>query len=511
MKKVIIILLLFLLLPISCLPVQNQSPTSYIDSITPSQPEAGEVITFTGHGTDTDGSIVAYRWNSSIDGQIGTTALFTTLTLSAGNHIISFKVQDNNGAWSSEVTAQIAVKEKTSDEEVDMEDAIDVVLETILPEIPEIIAGDPYWCLKLDSPLPEGTVIEEDSGSKLRITLGEEMFFFYLDLAPGSYYQHTLKYILVDKEGNHEEHDAYWWPRIDGIVPEGLVRFPPDEDDVIDGNIELAKPTGIHMLFKIPSLKIQWFEGFIVVQGLMPSEALYSDASDTYTNGMAFFNAYKNDFSVVEGLAESQAADIFDTIDDMVEEGLNPITIYIIAHGGTNSVKLGGQSFSANQFHNKMAAYNDTIFNFILGSCHSGSFVDNLNTLDNVGVVVTACSPDQGATPDWDTADSLTDFNSSDTVSEWTSSLLEVMYQIVGDGEKFNSIRQLAVYYGVPETCVLICEASYGALGANPTLGLNQDLDLSHRRGGHDPCGYCSFYPEVVPGIWTGDKERVLH
>jgi len=39
-------------------------------------------------------------------------------------------------------------------------------------------------------------------------------------------------------------------------------------------------------------------------------------------------------FLVVEGLAESQAADIFDTIDDMVEEGLNPITIYIIAHGG---------------------------------------------------------------------------------------------------------------------------------------------------------------------------------
>ena len=164
--------------------------------------------------------------------------------------------------------------------------------------------------------------------------------------------------------------------------------------------------------------------------------------------------------------------------------GLNPITIYIIAHGGTDSVKLGGQWFTANQFHNKMAAHPDTIFNFILGSCHSGSFIDNLNTLDNVCVVVTACRHDQGATPDWDTAGSLSDYNSSDTGSEWTSSLLEAMSQIAEDEAKLDAIRESAANYGVPETCVLICQASYGALGANPTFGLTQDLDLSHRWGG---------------------------
>jgi hypothetical protein len=385
----------------------------------------------------------------------------------------------------------------TPEEEMGMEDAIEVVVEEILPEIPEIIAGDPYWCLKLDSPLPEGTVIEEDSGSTLRITLGDEMFFFYLDLAPGGYYEHDVKYILVDKNGNHEEHDAKWWPRIDGVVPEGLVRFPPNEDDVIDGNVPITQPTGVHMSFEFPFLRIQWCEGFIVVQGLMTDEALFSDATDTYLNGIAFFNEYKNECSQVEGLIQSQAADVLDTIDGMVEGGLNPITIYIIAHGGTDSVKLGGQSFTANQFHNKMAAHPDTIFNFILGSCHSGSFIDNLNTLDNVYVVVTACRHDQGATPDWDTAGSLTDFNSPDTGSEWTSSLLEAMSQIVEDGAKLNAIREIAADYGVPETCVLICEASYGALGANPTFGMTQDLDLSHRWGGHDPSGYCGYLPLI--------------
>ena len=385
----------------------------------------------------------------------------------------------------------------TPDEEIGMEDAIAIVVEEILPEIPEIVAMNPYWCLKLDSPLPEGTVIEEDSGSTLRITLGDEMFFFYLDLAPGSYYEHDVKYILVDKNGNHEEHDAKWWPRIDEVVPEGLVRFPPNEEDVIAGNVPITQPTGALMLFEFPFLRLQWCEGFIVVQGLMTDEALFSDATDTYLNGIAFFNEYKNQCSQVEGLVQSQAADVLDTIDEMVEGGRNPITIYIIAHGGTDSVKLGGQWFTANQFHNKMAAHPDTIFNFILGSCHSGSFIDNLNTLDNVYVVVTACRHDQGATPDWDTAGSLTDFNSPDTGSEWTSSLLEAMSQIVEDGAKLNAIREIAGSYSVPETCVLICEASYGALGANPTFGMTQDLDLSHRWGGHDPSGYCGYLPLI--------------
>jgi len=502
-KKVIAIFLLLLLVPVGCLPTGNQPPTAYIDSIAPTPSEAGEVVTFTGHGTDTDGSVVAHAWNSGIDGQIGTTALFTTSALSVGTHIISFRVQDNNGAWSAAVTAQINVEEEVGEgevveEEMGMEDAIDVVVEEILPEIREIIVGDPYWCFKLDSVLPEGTVIEEDSGSTLRITLGDEMFFFYLDLAPGHYYEHDVKYILVDKNGNHEEYDAKWWPRIDGVVPASLVRFPPNKNDVIDGNVPITQPTGVHMLFEFPSLRIQWCEGFIVVQGLMTDESLYGDATDTYLNGINFFNEYKNECSVVEGLVESQAADVLDEIDDMVEAGLNPITIYIIAHGGTDSVKLGGQWFAANQFHNKMAVHPDTIFNFILGSCHSGSFINNLNTLDNVCVVVTACGPDQGATPDWDTAGGLTDFNSADAGSEWTSSLLGAMSEIVSDPIKFNDIREMAWDCGVPETCVLICQGHRGALGANPEFGLNQDLDLSHRRGGHDPSGYCSYYYNML-------------
>ncbi|MFC2045193.1 hypothetical protein ACFLUH_00745 [Chloroflexota bacterium] len=87
----------------------NQPPTAYIDLISPDEAAPGELISFTGHGTDTDGTIVAYRWRSNIDGQLSIAASFDTAELSEGDHIISFKVQDNNDAWSEEAAEIVTV------------------------------------------------------------------------------------------------------------------------------------------------------------------------------------------------------------------------------------------------------------------------------------------------------------------------------------------------------------------------------------------------------------------
>jgi len=46
--------------------------------------------------------VVAYRWRSSLDGDLSTKAGFQTSSLSPGVHTVYFKVQDNNGAWSEE-------------------------------------------------------------------------------------------------------------------------------------------------------------------------------------------------------------------------------------------------------------------------------------------------------------------------------------------------------------------------------------------------------------------------
>ena len=61
-------------------------------------------MTFTGHGTDTDGTIAAYEWTSSIAGALSTQASFSTSSLAVGTHTISFRVRDDDSTWSSPVT-----------------------------------------------------------------------------------------------------------------------------------------------------------------------------------------------------------------------------------------------------------------------------------------------------------------------------------------------------------------------------------------------------------------------
>jgi len=53
--------------------------------------------------------VVAYRWWSSIDGDLSTRASFEASSLSEGKHAIYLKVQDNNGAWSREVQDVVAI------------------------------------------------------------------------------------------------------------------------------------------------------------------------------------------------------------------------------------------------------------------------------------------------------------------------------------------------------------------------------------------------------------------
>jgi len=73
----------------------NEPPVAIIASITPNPAGADDGVAFTGGGEDSDGIISAFSWHSSIDGHLSDQAAFLTTNLSQGEHIITFKVQDN--------------------------------------------------------------------------------------------------------------------------------------------------------------------------------------------------------------------------------------------------------------------------------------------------------------------------------------------------------------------------------------------------------------------------------
>ncbi|MBM4445773.1 MAG: hypothetical protein FJ023_00230 [Chloroflexi bacterium] len=112
MKKLLFPIVLVLTLAVGCLPAllaANQPPTAYIDSVSPANAALGETVTLIGHGVDPDGTIVAYNWQSSLDGDLGALASFKTSSLSQGTHTIWFKVQDDKGGWSKEVLTTVIV------------------------------------------------------------------------------------------------------------------------------------------------------------------------------------------------------------------------------------------------------------------------------------------------------------------------------------------------------------------------------------------------------------------
>ncbi len=83
---------------------ENYPPHAEIEGRSHHVALLGQEVGFFGSATDSDdGEVVRYVWNSSIDGEFhnGTEANVTTSGLSPGAHDISFRAQDDDGAWSN--------------------------------------------------------------------------------------------------------------------------------------------------------------------------------------------------------------------------------------------------------------------------------------------------------------------------------------------------------------------------------------------------------------------------
>ena len=88
-------------------------PVAQIESISPDPAVAGQTVTFSGAGQDSDGTVVGYQWRSSIDGELSTAAQFSTAALSPGEHTVEFRVRDDSGLWADPVSRVLSVTSAT--------------------------------------------------------------------------------------------------------------------------------------------------------------------------------------------------------------------------------------------------------------------------------------------------------------------------------------------------------------------------------------------------------------
>jgi hypothetical protein len=79
----------------------NEGPIINSILIDPNPADYIDMIHFSADYSDSDGEVVDFEWSSDIDGIISLESSFTSDQLTSGTHIISLKVWDNDGDWSS--------------------------------------------------------------------------------------------------------------------------------------------------------------------------------------------------------------------------------------------------------------------------------------------------------------------------------------------------------------------------------------------------------------------------
>ncbi len=164
----------------------NIEPTATIDSISPNPASVGETISFSGYGTDSDGTIIGYNWSSSIEGDINDLSSFSMDSLSQGQHTISFSVQDNEGMWSDAATEILVISGVV---------APTAIIDSITPNPADVGQQVLFVGSGIDS---DGTIEAYDWSSSIDGDINDLDSFSMDSLTPG---QHIISLRVQDDDG----------------------------------------------------------------------------------------------------------------------------------------------------------------------------------------------------------------------------------------------------------------------------------------------------------------------
>lgn len=100
---------------IPALQADTINPFEVISMDLPEESLYGENILMSGDGLDEDFAIVNYEWVSTVDGFLSDAMSFSVNDLSIGQHLISFRVQNSAGLWSSPVYRELNILDQDRD------------------------------------------------------------------------------------------------------------------------------------------------------------------------------------------------------------------------------------------------------------------------------------------------------------------------------------------------------------------------------------------------------------
>jgi len=338
------------------------------------------------------------------------------------------------------------------------------------------LGGENYAAVFYLGDLKAGDTVTENAPqapSKISFALEaqEPSYLFMIDYAPRARFGHKVRYVIVSKTTGQitSDMDAEWTPLVNGSSVEGIENLY----DYDPGTWKWYKPSWIkdveigEIVFDdIPSLisEIE-VEGAIVVNGNNPR---HPDAgiSEDASNMDEFYRRFLGD-DWVEKLEypDNDEDDLRSAIENMVEKGVNDLTIYMVTHGGRDVLVMGDTNMTAQEFKEMLNDFPNVTFKVIIDACHSGSFVDDLDDLDNVAMILTATDADHSSYGDIDGPD---DPNPEDTGGEWTSGFLEDLIEYTTDSSWWDYITGIAWQYEISEKVVLYwyawesaCEKDY--------------------------------------------------
>jgi len=338
------------------------------------------------------------------------------------------------------------------------------------------LGGENYAAVFYLGDLKAGDTVTENAPqapSKISFALEaqEPSYLFMIDYAPRARFGHKVRYVIVSKTTGQitSDMDAEWTPLVNGSSVEGIENLY----DYDPGTWKWYKPSWIkdveigEIVFDdIPSLisEIE-VEGAIVVNGNNPR---HPDAgiSEDASNMDEFYRRFLGD-DWVEKLEypDNDEDDLRSAIENMVEKGVNDLSIYIVTHGGRDVLVMGDTNMTAQEFKEMLNDFPNVTFKVIIDACHSGSFVDDLDDLDNVAMILTATDADHSSYGDIDGPD---DPNPEDTGGEWTSGFLEDLIEYTTDSSWWDYITGIAWQYEISEKVVLYwyawesaCEKDY--------------------------------------------------